>query len=481
MRLFLCYWDKVTRFLQMLPFFLLVYSANSSIVGATPNPKPAVEQWILKTLTAGQVADLAIFPDENDHVVSASFLKQLLTNNIAGAKIPAAGIQLLNAVVSDKLDLTNEKIPFSTRFDNCKFKESVVFRDAVFTSNLLLNGASFEGPADFVSTIIGGNFDANQTVFNGPTQFYKATVKQNFEADGASFNDADTEANFEGIKVSGYIFLRQATFKGLVRFYRANVSDNLQLNEAHFLKSADFRSMVIKGHAIFRGTTLEAPVSFFGTKVNGNFETDGAHFNGAEFSELKSDGVGFPQTTVQGTVSIDDMNFQRITSGVPNDVVLLANHSNNPLGVYAELEQYYRRTGNLTEADAIYLRQREIARSRLPFGPSWIVDSLLNYGVKYGKRPWYAILWSAIFILIGAWVFRGKELMESRDPNARPRYYNAFLYSLDLFLPIVDLHAESAWMPRKDYVLGQWYLACHVLFGWILVTLFVAALTGFVK
>ena len=58
------------------------------------------------------------------------------------------------------------------------------------------------------------------------------------------------------------------------------------------------------------------------------------------------------------------------------------------------------------------------------------------------------------------------------------------LYSLDAFLPIVDLHQEKYWLPDSSKKMGwlfQAYLWLHISFGWILSTVFVAGLTGLVK
>jgi hypothetical protein len=73
--------------------------------------------------------------------------------------------------------------------------------------------------------------------------------------------------------------------------------------------------------------------------------------------------------------------------------------------------------------------------------------------------------------------------------------FNAPMYSLDAFLPIIDLHQESKWLPNankgKEIPLfflkarsGQlllWYFWVHILAGWILTTLWVAGFTGLVR
>lgn len=61
------------------------------------------------------------------------------------------------------------------------------------------------------------------------------------------------------------------------------------------------------------------------------------------------------------------------------------------------------------------------------------------------------------------------------------RHYSRFLYSLDLFLPIIDLQLAKVWTPKPGRRAARRYLPAHVIAGWILGTLFVAALTGALK
>lgn len=70
-------------------------------------------------------------------------------------------------------------------------------------------------------------------------------------------------------------------------------------------------------------------------------------------------------------------------------------------------------------------------------------------------------------------------------PVGHPEF-SPLIYAVDSFLPIVDLHQESYWLPRENGWAGSWgwvkiYLWFHIAFGWILTTLAVVGLTGIVK
>jgi hypothetical protein len=150
----------------------------------------------------------------------------------------------------------------------------------------------------------------------------------------------------------------------------------------------------------------------------------------------------------------------------------------------------------------------------------WILDAT----VGYGYRPWQGLVSSLLLVVAGAFVFRagyGHSAIAPYHPLSYeivfrggevPKYdppFSAFWYSLDTFLPIVDLRQKDRWMPdlhskatvrdairepfkeRKEGEgasegqeagnLGKWlriYLWFHTLLGWLLMSLFAGAITG---
>ncbi len=58
-----------------------------------------------------------------------------------------------------------------------------------------------------------------------------------------------------------------------------------------------------------------------------------------------------------------------------------------------------------------------------------------------------------------------------------------FVYSIDAMTPLLDLQQDRYYIPRSDNALGSivlWWLWVHIVLGWILFTLFLAAVTGLV-
>src|SRR5262249_58188017 len=87
---------------------------------------------------------------------------------------------------------------------------------------------------------------------------------------------------------------------------------------------------------------------------------------------------------------------------------------------------------------------------------------------------------------------------ENAPTASEPHYENLhpFLYSLDVFLPFVNLHQEHYWWPdsetsgqcalfgyqlRLNGSLVRYYLWLQVISGWLLSAILVAGLTGLMR
>jgi hypothetical protein len=100
--------------------------------------------------------------------------------------------------------------------------------------------------------------------------------------------------------------------------------------------------------------------------------------------------------------------------------------------------------------------------------------------VGYGRRPWEAGIFCAFLIALGCVLFSPKK-MELQKPEHTPRVYSRFWYSLALFVPFVDLQGDKIWKPKANQTFLRNYMRVHILLGWILVPLVLAAVTGLIK
>jgi len=127
---------------------------------------------------------------------------------------------------------------------------------------------------------------------------------------------------------------------------------------------------------------------------------------------------------------------------------------------------------------------------------------LLRYTVGHGYRPELALVWILAFIALGAFFFdlgyrNGVMAPASTDVLVQEMYqkyreipkdypnFSAWAYSIDAFIPFLDLVLEHYWIPNADA--GWWgallriYLWFHISVGWILSSLFLTGVTGIIR
>jgi hypothetical protein len=127
---------------------------------------------------------------------------------------------------------------------------------------------------------------------------------------------------------------------------------------------------------------------------------------------------------------------------------------------------------------------------------------ILRYAVGHGYRPDWALKWILGFIAVGALFFElgyreGVMAPASTDVLVQEKYqkyreipkdyptFSAWAYSIDAFIPFLDLVLERYWIPNAD---AGWfgaflriYLWFHIVVGWILSTLFLTGVTGIIR
>ena len=179
---------------------------------------------------------------------------------------------------------------------------------------------------------------------------------------------------------------------------------------------------------------------------------------------------------------------------------------------YNQLATALRRMGRDEEANvALVAKNRDDGRHRKePWDAIWYKG--LGKLIGFGYRPWNALFVSFGVIAIGTVLFGigfRKEIVTPTTDAAfgvirgsqhqllesYPRF-NAFIYSLETFVPIVKFEVAQYWIPNAnrgvDISLGRFalmktggllraYLWLHITLGWILTTIWVGGFTGLLK
>jgi hypothetical protein len=132
--------------------------------------------------------------------------------------------------------------------------------------------------------------------------------------------------------------------------------------------------------------------------------------------------------------------------------------------------------------------------------------------IGFGYRPWNALFASLFIIAVGIALFGAGKRCDIVTPTAADAYigkdpekrelsewyprFNAVTYSLETFVPFLQLDMRQYWAPNSTrmnkvrmskLVLPingptlRVYLWCHIIAGWVLTTLWVGGLTGLLK
>ena len=369
----------------------------------------------------------------------------------------------------NQISFHGTKVGRAALFSDASFEGSVRFAATDVGGNFEAERAKFRQGADFWGMKVGGDGNIADAVFEGMAQFSRVNIASDFEATGTKFENRETGADFFGMKIGGNAVLTGAVFEGPARFDAAEVAGSLKLG-ASFQDRASFQRMKVLGSASFYHAIFE----------------DAADFRYADFGSLLLWPVSWPKQTPHSHMQGMNYKYFQAAAEEPKshkELLKLADQSSYTADVYSTLEDFFRRQGYRADADKAFIagkvrERREYFGSGDWFG--WLGSWMLDLLVGYGRQPWRAGISCAVLVALGCVLFSPKK-MEPQSPEDTPRVYNRFWYSLGLFLPFVDLQSNKVWKPKADRTFLRNYMRVHILLGWILVPLVLAAVTGLIK
>ena len=450
-------------------------------------------------------------------------------------------VWLKNCQFNQSVDFHEANFAGSVFFDESTFETDAHFNGMKVGQTALFNKAVFKGWVDFGSADIAGHFDASEAQFKGEVKgprfesmkvrglaffrnavfegwwvnFLLADFTRNFEAQGVKFTKSEGRVDFYSMKVGQIANFNDAVFEGSVDFSWADIAGNFEAQRAQFKNTVvlvmncggkgDFTGAKFSGSAYFaKSTFLDLLASY--TRIrdldarwlraerSADF-TDlivehSADLSNADFATLDLSRSVWPKDRNDGAAfDMQGMSYKYICSVSKNEpeshqaLLKLADQSAYSADVYRRLEEFFSRQGYHGDSDEAFItgkrREREeYFRSRQ--WSRWLGSWMLNLLVGYGRRPWQAGIPCAVLVALGCILFSPKK-MEPQKPEDARRVYNRFWFSLDLFLPFVDLQADNVWKPKTNERFLRHYLRLHMMLGWILIPIVLAALTGLIK
>jgi hypothetical protein len=339
---------------------------------------------------------------------------------------------------------------------------------AVMLGAMTMNTASFSGgffnnPNN--TAIEMGDSEVRSSIYLGTFPYVGSKLPTGVHIDGLT--------EMDHLRVGGSLMVIEATFSG-------------RRSELHGFQAQDLTASSL----IWQKVTLENEAS---VEISG---TVGA---------LTDDAQSWP---APGKLKLDGFTYGLLQGGSLNADSRLQWLYLQPyfrLQPYRQLAKVLRANGDDEGANRVLVvaeDRRYAAGGRLK---AWL-GTFLNVTVGYGHRPLRTIGWSLVVVVIGwaiVWVAKKAAVMRQTWPENTPlreelRYQSLhpLLYSLDVFLPFVNLHQEHYWWPDADasgdwvllnhrfVVRGsivQYYLWLQIISGWLLSAILVAGVTGLLR
>ncbi len=319
----------------------------------------------------------------------------------------------------------------------------------------------------------GGN-EIKGVVFLGPNPGFAPNL--GFESDGLVM--------FENTRVAAFFLVDRATFRG-------------QASEPHGLFA---NGLSVRGAFFWHDVKLEnaALLDLSGANVNALFDEERSW---PAPGKLLIDGFTY------GLLGGISSYFPNWTSPVDAHSRLrwLALQPGYHPQPYRQLAKVLAESGDDAGATQVRIAADDLRYAQYGvWGRIW--GAFLKYTIGYGHRPLLAIGWSFAVVLFGWIVVRIANqagVMRLTWPETTPppsgdahKDLYPLLYSLDVFVPFVNLHQEHYWWPdpqaagecrifgtqfRLRGTLVLYYLWFQIIAGWLLSAIFVAGVTGLIR
>jgi hypothetical protein len=332
----------------------------------------------------------------------------------------------------------------------------------------------------------------------GEVRLLGAEIGGSLTCNGATFSMPGGNAlSADRAKIGENVYLEDFKASGAVRFPGANIGGDFYCIRARINDGAN-------GILLMQGVTVKGGMML--TDMN-EPPTGGVNLNHARVGSLIDDRASWP---VPGYLILLGLTYGSIGGPAPVDwkarLDWLRRQPSDEFHPqpYEQLVQVLRTMGHERDAREIAIAKREDLRrwgelSHWERAWNWFLGKTIGHGY----RPWKALVWGAFVVAFGVMFFKDAERYDVMVPtDARvylserwtgsakdwlPREYppfNPWLYSLDVFLPIVDFHEKGYWEPRENSANGAFikvYSILHIIAGWVLTTLAVAGFSGLVK
>lgn len=443
----------------------------------------------------------------SERTVRSALLRWLAVDPEAARYVDPSGVGVAGARMLGRLDLSHVTAGSPLTLFSCSIADGIELSFAELRALDLRN--SWVGPIEGTSSVVhgdvllrGGSYDA--------VDFFRARIDGTLDCTGGRFLGG-TSAPVSAIEATigdDALFHDGFVTNGFVDFRLAHIGGGLSFNDARFTGSRD------NGLNAERATVGQA-LYWVAIEHTSRTQLDLAN---ATAAALWDDAASWPAS---GKLFLNGFVYGSLEGGPSDAAARLDWLSRQPPGYapqpYLQLAKVLRQSGHEVDATEVLIAKEDAFRRLGALGMGTRLGLLvLKLTIGYGYKPLRALWWMVVFVVLGSLLFGSgyqagvvtptHESAYQRfvDAGRPPAYYppfNSLVYSLENFLPLVDLHQGTHWRPNPQrhmnnpqrafghaFDLGSaagtlllWYLWLHIIAGWVLTPLFVAGLSGLVR
>jgi hypothetical protein len=318
----------------------------------------------------------------------------------------------------------------------------------------------------------------------GQCRFDGATIGSDLNFSGCTFlNGKDHSFSAQNAIINADLKLNEIHSEGMA-IRNIKVGGDLQLKKARL--DNDNKGTALHATAIsVKGSLLWQEMSSPPTgivdltnAIAGQLDDD---FNSWPIAKKREDKRLIMENFVYGTYCNTLMNVRQRLKWLQSQKTF----SPQP---YEQAAKVFRQIGRESDARKIARAKQNDLRRLGSLSPGrWCWNFFLNATIGHGYQVWRMLIMAIIIWGVGAVIFNHamqcKDLMLLRPQDKHPEF-SPVMYSIDVFLPIVDLRQKNYWIPDTAANHHNWvmvYFWIHIFLGWLLTTLSIVGLTGIVK
>jgi hypothetical protein len=434
-----------------------------------------------------------------ERTVRAAIVRWLYSDPQAYPLMDQSGLGIAAARISGQLDFSFLKTDKPITIFQCYVPDGIDASNSTLRS-LDLRGSRIGAVTADLATI-AGDFEMQFGRYS-VVSLFRAAIGGSLDLSGARVTAAGGDSiSGQEARIGGDAEFDQGfATDGTVDFRLARIGQSLSFKDADFFGGGE--NGLDAGRAQIAGTLY-----WDGIKLTPRTVLDLADTTA---QALYDDRASWPAA---GNLDVDGFVYNAIIGGPAAAGERLQWLARQAPGYhprpYRQLAKVLREEGRDGGAVEVLIAQRVAQRRFGNMGwddRAWNV--MLEVTIGYGYKPLRALWWIGGFVLLGAILFGTGYRMDVITPTEQDAYrtfaesgdtpahyppFNAIVYSLENFLPVVDLHQGMFWRPNPRHpvrgsesgtilaTILRWYLWMHILAGWILTPLLFAGLSGLIR